>query len=75
MNNEILYYAVYEEHTLGFLYRDELDQYNLAILHASILRGSTYNWLGGPILVDMQRIRKATAKDFEDYRVSLPSDF
>lgn len=74
MNNEILYYAVYQENTLGYLF--QLDGRNLlGILHASVLKGSSFNWLGGPISVDMDKVRKATLQDFEEYRVSVPSDF
>lgn len=74
MNQEILYYAVYMEHTLGYLFMANGRNY-LGILHASPLKGSTYNWLGGPISVNMDLIRKATTKDFEDYRVCVPPDF
>lgn len=75
MKNEILYYAVYMEHTLGYLFAGSQGQPYLGILHASVLRGSTFNWLGGPLCVNMSNVRKATAKDFEDYRVILPPDF
>lgn len=74
MDNKILYYAVYMENTLGYLF--ELNgRHYLGILHTSVLKGSYFNSLGGPLLVDMARVRKATIKDFEEYRVSLPPDF
>ena len=74
-NSEILYYAVYEEHTIGFLFVGHSDRRYLGILHASVLNGSNYNWLSGPILVDMAKVRKATPADFEAYRVALPCDY
>lgn len=74
MKNEILYYVVYRENTLGYLFSLNGRNY-LGILHASILKGSTFNWLNGPVLADMSNVRRATAKDFEEYRVCLPPDF
>lgn len=74
MNTGILYYAVYMENTLGYLFAINGRNY-LGILHASILKGSTFNWLGGAILVDMANVRRATVKDFDDYRVCVPPDF
>ena len=75
MKNELVYYAVYQEHTLGYLFRGERGLYYLGILHANVLRGSTFNWLSGPVLVDLKEIRKATEQDFDDYRVLVPPDF
>ena len=75
MYNEIIYYAVYQENTLGYLFRGESGLYYLGILHESVLRGSSFNWLSGPVLVDMKQVRTATAQDFDDYRVVRPSDF
>lgn len=74
-NEEILYYAVYEEHTIGFLFIAHGGRRYFGILHASVLKGSNYNWLSGPILVDMAKVRAATPQDFEEYRVTLPCDY
>lgn len=75
MNTSILYYAVYMENTLGYLFSDSDGRNMLGILHASILKGSTFNWLSGPIQVNMNQVRKATEEDFNSYRVSIPPDF
>jgi len=75
MKNELLYYAVYKEHTLGYLFTGDSGLNYLGILRASVLRGSTFNELSGPVLVDLKEIRKATPQDFEGYRVVLPPDF
>lgn len=75
MRGDILYYAVYQENTLGFLFEGLGDKRHLGILHASVLKGSTYNWQSGPLDVNMNEVRKATAQDFEAYRVALPCDY
>lgn len=74
MNTQILYYAVYMENTLGYLFALNGRNY-LGILHGSVLKGSTFNWLAGPVLVNMDKVRKATVKDFAAYRVCVPPDF
>ena len=76
--HEFLYYAVYNENTLGYVFRSaywKLDFFG--IIHASGLRNSPFNNLSGaePIIGNTDIIRKAAAKDFEEYNVSLPPDF
>lgn len=74
MITNVLFYAVYMENTFGYLFNMNGQPY-LGILHASVLKRSTFNWLGGPICVNMNEVRKATVNDFEEYRVCVPPDF
>jgi len=61
-------YFVFNEHTLCY---QKPEMNDLGILHASVLRGSTFARLQGtfPMPMDASLLRKATLKDFEDYRV------
>jgi DNA polymerase III sliding clamp (beta) subunit (PCNA family) len=73
-----LYYAVYKEHTLGLLFINESGRKKLLVLHGSPLKGSPYTYMSMPLPLseqEVEQLRKATEKDFDDYRVSLPPDF
>lgn len=74
-----LYYATYDDNNLGILLLDENGNKKFEILHASVLRGSNYNPLTGSRIdisdYNYGKIKKASEKDFDIYRVSLPSDF
>lgn len=75
-NNNTVKYVVYNENTLGYMFTDDAGNKRLGTLHASILKGATHNSLSDPLyLTDKDMIRRATLKDFEAYRVSLPPDF
>ena len=70
-------YFVLNEHTLGYTI-DEQPGY-LGILHASVLKGSTYDRLSGPVVISpSDTLRPATKADFDEYRVAwkghLPED-
>ncbi len=69
--NEVLAYVVFKEHTLGYLFCLGKTLY-LGMLHPSVLRGSPWNLLTGNVIIntfDFEHVRKATEKDFDDYRV------
>ena len=73
-----LYYAVYNEHTLGLLFINESGHKKLLVLHGSPLKGSPYTYMSMPLSIsdqDLKQLRKATEKDFDEYRVALPPDF
>lgn len=74
-----LYYATYDDNNLGILLLDENGNKKFEILHASVLRGSNYNPLTGSRIdisdYNYGKIKKASEKDFDIYRVYLPSDF
>lgn len=66
-------YVVMDNHTLGYLI-PEVNQ--MGVLHGSVLKGSPYDWRNGSVMVSpSHNIRKATKKDFQDFRVMLPTDF
>ena len=67
MDTEKIKLVVINEHTLGYLIPNS--DY-AGVLHTSILRGSTYNKRNN-VFVKGQNVRLASAKDFEDYRVSF----
>jgi hypothetical protein len=70
--NEVLGYAVFREHTLGYLFRIG-DRLQVGILHTSILKGSPFGRATESILIfptQFKDIREATQKDFDDFRVS-----
>lgn len=70
------YYAVAQERNLGYVFTGSDSRKYFGFLHASVLKGSNYGDLSGPRSVEqMAPIRKATKKDFDDYRVSVPPDF
>lgn len=61
--------VVVNENTLGYI-QDETPDY-LCILHASILRGSRFQNLNGPMSLSKKDvIRDATLKDFDNFNVS-----
>jgi hypothetical protein len=69
-------YAVLNENTLGYTFTATNGSKMFGILHGSVLRGSSFGDLSGPISVDdRHKLRPATEKDFDEYRVSLPPDF
>jgi len=62
-------YFVLNEHTLGYTI-DEMPGY-LGILHTSVLKGSTFDRLSGPVVISpSDTLRPATKADFDEYRVS-----
>jgi hypothetical protein len=68
--NEVLAYVVFKEHTLGYLFCIGKTLY-LGILHGNIFKGG-YDWKIGNVIInpfDFEHVRKATEKDFDDYRV------
>lgn len=60
--------VVFNEHTLGYIMPEQPER--VCILHTSILKGS-YLTDGSTIYVTDGVVRLATAKDFENYRVSM----
>ena len=71
MKKERIKLVVIDEHTLGYLYADRVQEYPEAyILHTSILRGSYLNQYN-PVLLAGRTVRLASEKDFNDYRVSF----
>mgnify|MGYP001205640134 CR=1 FL=1 len=65
-------YVVLNEHTLGYLSGSMV-----GVLRSSVLRGAPYTLEPGlvPLPRDPAAMRDATLKDFEDFRVAVPSDF
>lgn len=65
-------YVVLHEHTLGYLSGSMV-----GVLRSSVLRGAPYTLEPGvvPLPRDPAAMRDATLKDFEDFRVAVPSDF
>lgn len=59
--------VVIDEHTLAYIEPEQIFAY---VLHASILRGSPYG-LGSHIAHEFHKVRLATEKDFDDYRVCM----
>lgn len=70
--NTTLAPVIFKEHTLGYLFRSG-NSLCLGILHASVLRGSPWNsLLTGNVTIarhEMEHLRIATQKDFDDFRV------
>jgi len=67
----VLAYVVYKEHTLGYLYRLGSHLF-LGTLHGKVLKGGR-DWKNGDWMLhdyEYQHYRKATEKDFDDFRVS-----
>ena len=64
--------VVIEEHTLGFIFPESI---YASVLHASVLRGSpisgSFLSANEPILLGSKKVRLASEKDFDDYRVSF----
>jgi hypothetical protein len=69
MENTKIKLVVLEENTLGYI--DPILPDYVGILHTSVLRGSTYNSLSGSIYLGSKKVRLASEKDFDDYRVSF----
>jgi len=70
---EPLVYVVYEEHTLGYIMKVTSDHFQLAILHTSVLKGSSLNPYSSVVTIsdfNIDSFRKATEADFTEYRVS-----
>ena len=62
-------YVVLNGHTLGIIRPERPDR--LEILHASILRGSTYNMYSDSVVIGQNDVLvDATVQDFESFRVS-----
>lgn len=62
--------VVYDEHTLGILNKRG-EGYNLQFLHTSKLKGSYFSPTSGfASVVHLDKIRLATLKDFQEYRVN-----
>lgn len=58
-----------DEHTLG--YTEEGTNF-ANVLHASVLKGATFTTQDGDrIYLKGRKVRTATIKDFEDFRVSV----
>jgi len=75
---KIEYYAVYKEHTLGYLYTGSYGQKVLGVLHTSVLKGSNYNYWIDSVWINHAEeleLRKATEQDFDSFRCCLPPDF
>lgn len=75
---KVEYYAVFKEHTLGYVYTGSYGQKMLGVLHTSILKGSTYNYWIPSVWIsqsDETELRKATEQDFEEFRCCLPLDY
>lgn len=65
--------VVMEGHTLGVIIDGEFP--TLDILRASVLRGSPYNSLSGPVPLVAGSFRYATEKDFIDFKVISHPDW
>jgi hypothetical protein len=61
--------VVVNEHTLGYIDPRTPNTFN--ILHASVLKGSSYQNLSAPSIPKNGKIRLATPKDFDDFRVDF----
>jgi hypothetical protein len=62
-------YYVLNEHTLGFVFPHQ--PHLLSVLAGSVLKGSQYNPLNGPVAIvpGHDQLRPATRADFEEFRV------
>lgn len=66
-DNIVLSYVVFEENTLGYLFKMG-EFYKVGVLGSGV---SGRNWMNGSIsLVDGDDIREATTDDFTQFRVS-----
>lgn len=60
--------VVMDEHTLGYI--DPISPNYMGVFHGSVLKGSPYGGVHGPVFITGEKIRLATKKDFEDFRVA-----
>ncbi len=72
-------YVVKDEHTLGYFQNTDTIPTKIAfmgVLHGSVLKGG-HDWKNGPVAFQpgYNKIRLATAADFDEYRVKLPPDW
>ena len=58
--------VVLEGHTLGYIH-PEMPNY-VGILHTSVLKGSTYNYWAGSVILGNKPVRLASEQDFKDFR-------
>jgi len=68
--NTELAYVVFKEHTLGYIFRLG-NSFYLGVLESKILKGGL-NWRNGNYTLlkhEFKFVRKATEKDFDDYKV------
>jgi hypothetical protein len=71
MGQPIPHYFVLNGHTLGYVYEGHSSWFN--ILHASVLKGSNYDRLGGPVPIGaLDILVPATLADFDAFRVLAP---
>ena len=64
-----VHYVVKDEHTLGYM-QDGSNR--MDVLAGSVIKGG-HNWKNGSVSILGSRIRRATAADFEAYRVQPPA--
>lgn len=71
----IPHYVVFSEHTLGYMYDEQPNQ--VWILASSVIRGAVQSWKDGSTMAlpNDPRLRPATLKDFDTYRVVPPPNF
>ena len=58
--------VVLEEHTLGYIHPEMPN--SVGILHTSILKGSSYNYWTGSVILGNKPVRLATEDDFTAFR-------
>ncbi len=72
-------YVVKDEHTLGYFQNTDTiptEMCMMGVLHGSVFKGG-HDWKNGPVVFQpgYNKIRLATAADFDEYRVCLPPDW
>ena len=74
MNMPTAHYFVLNGHTLGYTYEGNEPWFN--ILHASVLRGSTFDRLSGPVPLGPRDVLvPATQADFDAFRCVPPRGY
>ncbi len=68
-NTDRIKLVVIDEHTLGYINPERPDY--AGVLHTSILRGSPFSYWASCIYIKNSKVRLASLKDFDDYRVSM----